>query len=182
MVTILQQLKELDARLNGGHFSVNAAVSPLDKLRALEDRFDARELNAFHVAKQLEACFDHSMSGMCLVALDGRFLKVNPKICEIWERTASELLKLRWQDITHPDDIEVDEGGVQNTTSTDSSGYTLLKRYIMPSGEEKKCLLKVVLIEDPITNAPMYFVSQVTVLAEILDIAEKYHAGDFIDE
>ena len=39
---------------------------------------------------------------------DGRWLRLNPKFCEIVGYTQEELLKIRFQDITHPDDLAAD--------------------------------------------------------------------------
>ena len=42
------------------------------------------------------------------VALDGRWLRVNQRICDITGYSREELLASRFQDITHPDDLAAD--------------------------------------------------------------------------
>src|SRR5262249_47403521 len=51
---------------------------------------------------------DESPIGMALGALDGRFVRVNRVLCEITGYDADELTKLRFQDITLPEDIDAD--------------------------------------------------------------------------
>ena len=53
---------------------------------------------------------DEAPIGMALVALDGAFARVNRVLCEITGYPAEELTKLRFQDITHPDDLGTDVG------------------------------------------------------------------------
>jgi PAS domain S-box-containing protein len=176
-MSFIAQLKKLDEKLNGKNFTLHTSTTPLQKLKALETDFDRQDLAKYHIAKQLEAAFEYSITGMALVRLDGTFLKVNIKACEIWERTEEELLDLRWQDITHPDDIEPDEDQVGRAVDHSIAGYILEKRYIMPSGKAKPCVLNVTIINDPITHAPLYFVSQIQSVNDVIEQAEKFKAG-----
>ncbi len=52
--------------------------------------------------------FDLAGVGIALVMPDGRWWQVNPKLCEIVGYTSEELLKLTFQDITFPDDLNTD--------------------------------------------------------------------------
>ena len=54
------------------------------------------------------AAFADAPIGMTLVDLDGRFLVVNRSTCRITGFGEQELLTKTYQDITHPDDLEVD--------------------------------------------------------------------------
>jgi len=47
----------------------------------------------------------HHAAGMAIVAPNGRWLTVNPALCEILGYDESELLACSFQDITHPDDL-----------------------------------------------------------------------------
>jgi PAS domain S-box-containing protein len=56
---------------------------------------------------EYRAIFEMSASGAAEVSIaDGRFLRVNPKMCEIAGRSREELLGLSFLDLTHPDDRE----------------------------------------------------------------------------
>ena len=51
---------------------------------------------------------DEAPIGMALVALDGRFVRVNRALCEIVGYSSAELTELTFQAITHPDDLDTD--------------------------------------------------------------------------
>jgi PAS domain S-box-containing protein len=53
----------------------------------------------------LRAAFEQAGIGLALVAPDGRFLRVNAALAEIFGVARDELLERRWQDFTHPDDL-----------------------------------------------------------------------------
>ncbi len=55
--------------------------------------------------EQLAAFIGQSAAGFGQVDLTGKFTFVNDRFCEISGRTRQDLLGLRMQDITHPDDL-----------------------------------------------------------------------------
>ncbi|YAF97274.1 MAG: PAS domain S-box protein [Nodularia sp. CChRGM 3473] len=79
---------------------------------------------------KFRAMFDQAPVGITLVALDGQFLQVNPAFCEITGYSYDELIQLNYQEITHPDDVEVDLVHTQRVLTKEISGYSLEKRYI----------------------------------------------------
>lgn len=54
------------------------------------------------------AAFEHAAIGIAECDLTGRFLQVNDRLRAILGRDRDELLGLRFQDITHPDDLDND--------------------------------------------------------------------------
>jgi PAS domain-containing protein len=52
--------------------------------------------------------FEDAAIGMALVALDGRWLKVNQALCDITGYSQQELISTTFQAITHPDDLDKD--------------------------------------------------------------------------
>ena len=52
------------------------------------------------------ATFEQAAIGIAHVALDGRWLAVNDRLCTITGYPRDELLRMRFQDITHPDDLD----------------------------------------------------------------------------
>ena len=52
--------------------------------------------------------FEYSAVGMAEVTLQGVFRRVNKMFCRMMACEEKELLGLRFQDITHPDDLEED--------------------------------------------------------------------------
>ncbi len=58
--------------------------------------------------ERFRAVFEQAAVGMALVGLDGRWLRVNHKLCAIVGYPREELMGLTFQDITHPDDLAAD--------------------------------------------------------------------------
>jgi PAS domain S-box-containing protein len=90
-------------------------------LRASEERF-AR-------------IFEQTAVGIIQCELNGRFLHVNKRFCEITGRTAEELLALRVPDITHPDHWEKD-ADLRRRLVENGVPFSVEKRYLRPDGSE----------------------------------------------
>ncbi len=126
-------------------------------LRESEERFS----NAFELAP----------IGMALVALDGRWLKVNRAICVLVGYSEAELLTRTFQEITHPDDLAADLDCVRRLLAGEIRFYEMEKRYIHARGHLITVLLDVSLVRDG-QNQPLYFISQ------IQDITERKQAEE----
>jgi len=55
---------------------------------------------------RFRSAFGFAPEGMALTAPNGRFLQVNRRLCQILGYSESELLQLRFHDITDPEDLE----------------------------------------------------------------------------
>lgn len=98
--------------------------------------------------------------GMALVGLDGAWLEVNERVCQIVGRSEQELRQLTFQDITHPDDLENDLGSMQQLMAGEIHRYTMEKRYFHGDGHIVWILLSasVVRADD---GAPLYGIAQI---------------------
>ncbi|MDC3953949.1 STAS domain-containing protein [Polyangium jinanense] len=130
---------------------------------ALADR--ERYLNA----ERFQQIFDCAPIGLTTVSLEGRFISVNRALAEMLGYTPEELLALRFQDITHADDLETDIELVGKTIRGEIPRYKLKKRYIHRDGSIIHVLLHVALVRDE-DGAPVHFISQ------ILDMTEQKRA------
>lgn len=74
--------------------------------------------------------FEHMGVGMCVCDLNGVFVRVNQRFCEITGYTAPELVVMSFVDITHADDLEGDLAQVEQLLLGQRDSYTLEKRYI----------------------------------------------------
>ncbi|GAB1543268.1 ATP-binding protein [Scytonema sp. NUACC21] len=84
--------------------------------------------------QRFRATFEQAAVGIAHVGLDGRWLRVNHKLCEIVGYDQKELLELRFHDITHPDDLENDLICVNRLLAGEIENYSLEKRYIHKDG------------------------------------------------
>ncbi len=78
--------------------------------------------------------FEQATVGISHISLEGRFLRVNQKLCDILGYTSQELMKLRFQDITYPEDLALDEKYVRQIIAGVLDSCTYEKRYIHADG------------------------------------------------
>jgi PAS domain S-box-containing protein len=109
---------------------------------------------------RFRSAFELSPTGMALVGLDGRWLEVNRALCEILGYSEGELRKLTFQDITHPDDLEVDLALTRQLFAGEIPSYQMEKRYIRKNGDVTWVLLIVSLISAA-DGTPLSALSQV---------------------
>ena len=130
--------------------------------------------------EQASALFETSFAaapiGMCLVGLDGRFLKVNPALCDLFGRSEPELLAIDFQHITHPDDLASDLALLEETLDGTRPGYTLEKRYLHADGSAIESFLAVSLVRDA-TGAPAHFISQIADLTPLVRTRALFEAA-----
>jgi PAS domain S-box-containing protein len=80
--------------------------------------------------EQFRLTLDEAPIGMALVALDGRFIRVNRALCEIVGYSSDELTGLTFQAIAHPDDLDLDRAAANQLVRGETSRYQGGKRYI----------------------------------------------------
>ena len=102
--------------------------------------------------------FEQAAVGMAHVATDGRWLRVNQKLCEIVGYTKGELALKTFQDITHPDDLDKDLRYVRQILAGDIQTYLIEKRYIHKNGKHVWIELTVSLVRKA-NGEPDYFIS-----------------------
>jgi len=105
------------------------------------------------------SAFAHAPIGIAVVSIDGRWLHMNESVCRIVGYTESELRKLRFQDITHPEDLEVDLEYVREMLRKERTHYRMEKRYFHRSGRVIWIELSVSLLWNS-DGTPKYFISQ----------------------
>ncbi len=80
--------------------------------------------------------------GIAFVDADGGFIEVNQYFADTVGYSIYELQKKRFQDITHPDDLEGDELMVRAVIVGDLDRYSMVKRYL-PKNSGKPIWIKL---------------------------------------
>ena len=112
------------------------------------------------------ATFDQAAVGVAHADPSGRFLRVNPKLCEMLGYTEEELLRLSWLDVTHPEDAGRAARLVAKMLADPGVRLPELeKRYRCKDGTERCALASIALVRGA-DGQPEYFVS---VLQDITD-------------
>ena len=74
--------------------------------------------------------FELAAVGVAHVSSEGRWLRVNQKLCQIVGYSEAELLQHTFQEITHPDDLQTDLTQTGKLLNGELSTFSLEKRYI----------------------------------------------------
>ena len=85
--------------------------------------------------EEFRAIFEGAAIGIAQVGKDGKFIKVNPGLCQILGYSEAELLQLGYEDITHPEDLPADNRYIRQVLMNHRDGYVIEKRYIRKDGK-----------------------------------------------
>ena len=147
--------------MSGTHLDIAERKKAEDALRESEERF--------------RATFEQAAVGISQVGLDGRWLRVNQRLCDIVGYDRDTLLTLSFQDITHKDDLQNDLNNLQLLLAGETQNYSIEKRYIRKNGSTVWVNLTVGLVRDTLAK-PKYFVSVIE------DITHKKMAENALRE
>jgi PAS domain S-box-containing protein len=119
----------------------NFSLSPLRDaqgnvvgLFAIVIEMTKREREEQEREERFRATFEQAAVGMAHVDLSGRFLRVNEKYCRIAGYSQEEMLRLSFQDITHPKDLDRDVDQARQLLSGEIQTYSMEKRYVRKDG------------------------------------------------
>ncbi|MBD1936032.1 PAS domain S-box protein [Microcoleus sp. FACHB-68] len=108
--------------------------------------------------REFRATFEQAGIGIAHLALDGRFVRVNQRFCDILNYTAEEFESLRVQDITHPEDLDADCVDISQLLQKQIFSYCIEKRYRHKEGFYVWGNLTVSLVRDA-SGSPQYAIS-----------------------
>lgn len=122
--------------------------------------------------RRFREAFTGSPTGICLTALNGQFMEVNPAMCRIIGYSESQLLKMTFQSITHPDDLELNLNYLKETIDEKRKTYQMTKRYIHAKGHIIWARLSVSCIRDD-DGTPLHLISQIDDITERRALEEE---------
>jgi two-component system sporulation sensor kinase A len=109
--------------------------------------------------------FDNAPIGMALVSIEGRLLKVNSAICNMFGYSEDELFNLTIRELSHPEDIKTNMELRGDAIANKRDAYQMEKRYIHKSGKIIWGLLSVTVERDK-GGKPEFFISQLVDITE----------------
>ena len=121
---------------------------------------DVPSPNTLTADSLFQSAFEFAAIGMALVSPEGKWLRVNRSVCEITGYSEAELLARSFQDITHPDDLDLDLANVRKMLAGEIRTYQMEKRYFHKNGSIVWVLLSVSLVHNK-SDAPLFFISQI---------------------
>jgi PAS domain S-box-containing protein len=110
--------------------------------------------------QQFRATFEQAAVGIVHNTLDAKWLRVNQRFCDIVGYTREEILERTFQDLTHPDDFEIDFDNLRRLVEDEIQRYSMEKRYRHKDGTIIWIYLTVSLVRGS-SGEPKYFISVV---------------------
>jgi diguanylate cyclase (GGDEF)-like protein/PAS domain S-box-containing protein len=83
---------------------------------------------------RFRSVFDLAGTGIALVSPNGGWISVNDSLCRTLGYTSEELQRLTFQEVTHPDDLDLDLDLLRRLCTGEIGHYQLQKRYIRKDG------------------------------------------------
>jgi diguanylate cyclase (GGDEF)-like protein/PAS domain S-box-containing protein len=109
--------------------------------------------------ERFRQAFDHAPIGIALVSLEGRFLRVNTRLCELLSLPEEELLTKNLKDLTHPDDLDGDVQNKEALIAGDTDSYEVERRYLLAGDRTVWVLLSISIVRDS-QGKPIHFIAQ----------------------
>jgi PAS domain S-box-containing protein len=111
--------------------------------------------------RNLRGFFESAAIGAVQTNMQGRFVRVNDRFCELTGYSRDELLAMSPFDLDHPDEIEADRARVTRFTADENGVYRAEKRYIRKDGRTIWVQVAAQLLRDdagkPIQSAAIAF-------------------------
>jgi PAS domain S-box-containing protein len=149
-------------RLAAEHAARVAAEQAAEALRQSEELF--------------RTVFDHAPIGMDVVDTEGRFRQVNAALCALTGYSEQELLQMSFQDITHPDDLEIDLDLVRQLYAGEIPFYQMEKRYLRKDGSVIWSRVLASIVRDQ-HGEPQYIIGQIEDITARMQAEEELRAA-----
>ena len=171
----------INRRKNGSLYREEMTITPVRDPRGgitsfIAIKHDTTERRRTEAAQReseerFRTAFEEAPYGMCLTALDGRFLQVNAALCQMLGYSQEELLGGAWQNLTHPDDMERSRQTTKKFMQESASSVELTKRYLRKNGNAIWAQLKISVVKSA-RGAPRHFITHIE------DITNRKRAED----
>ena len=157
---------EIGQLLKNFNMLVNDRKQVHEELRLSEERF--------------RNILENAPIGMTVASLEGNFVLVNRALCEIVGYEKEELEKMRFHDITHPDDLDNERANIQRLLSGQANSFQMEKRYFRKDLQVVWIQLTVSVQRDS-SHTPLYFIAQIEDISERIRNQEKIHQLAYYD-
>ncbi len=128
-------------KVDAENYAVTASFSDIKDVKLAEEALRESE-------ERFRGTFENAAVGIAHVDVNGRFLRVNEKLCEIVGYTREELLGMTFQEITCPEDLAADLEQFTPLMQGDLPSFSREKRYIRKDGAVVWVALSVALQRD----------------------------------
>jgi len=145
---------------------VTARKQAEDALRESQERF--------------RGTFEQAAVGIAHVALDGYYIRVNQRFCDMLGYSREELQQKRFHDVTHPDDIDLGPPQMHAMLKGEMESWSGEKRYLSKDGSTVWGHVTARLLRDDEGN-PNYFITVVEDISDRKRLEQQYLQAQKMD-
>ena len=175
MVMLMQDTKKTKAQLILEIQDLHILIEKLERqktklskekinLAESEKKYRASDEKLKESEEMFRNVFENATLGKSLTGIDGS-LKTNKAFCNILGYSENELKTIKWQELTHPDDIQENNNVIQALLNGDKFSFKYEKRYIHKNGRIIWADVSISLQRDKKGN-PLYFITTLTDITE----------------
>ncbi|MGK7397658.1 MAG: PAS domain S-box protein [Candidatus Cyclobacteriaceae bacterium M3_2C_046] len=113
---------------------VYGAITDITQEKLLIKNLETAKKKAEENEKLFRSTFEQAAAGIVLIAPDQTFIMINQKFCDMLGYSQEEMMKLDFNRITYPPDMEQDKEVVMKILSNEISEFLIEKRYIHKNG------------------------------------------------
>ena len=135
------------------------AMRDISKNKKLTDQLKQSE-------EQFKGAFENSAVGMALINIEGYFIEVNDRLCEMFGYSSEEMKLLRFQEITHYEDLTFDLDFKEKLDTGKISNFISEKRFIHKNNSIVWAHMSVSTAKNNANEIKYYIV-------QIIDITER---------
>ena len=138
-----------------------------------------RENQMRELALNFSSTFEQAAVGMAQMDLDGKFIMVNSKFCEMLGYSEEELLALDYKKVTHSSDLKESIKMFSRITDNEINQHIGKKRYIKKDGSLIWAQLTIALVvrDDDIPNHLVSVIEDISERVEIKNMLEASNAS-----
>ncbi|MBS3909631.1 MAG: PAS domain S-box protein [Actinobacteria bacterium] len=144
--------------VNGDVYALCGIATDITNRKRVEEELKESE-------ERFRTTFELAAVGIAHVDLEGRFIRLNKIYCDIVGYPKEELTNLRFQDITHPDDLENDLRQLRALRAGEIETYSMEKRYIKKDGSIAWVNLSASVVRND-DGEPRYYIAVVEDISE----------------
>ena len=160
---------------------LDASIKMAFKLFEARQRVQENEIAVIQSEELFRTLFDQAAVGVAQVLQDGMLTMVNARFCEIIGYTREELSNINFRDITHPDDVSLDDEFIQRVIAGEIDSFGIEKRYIHKAGHAVWIQLYSNVVRDD-TGAIKYAIAVVTDISNKKEADQNIHFLSSITE
>jgi PAS domain S-box-containing protein len=147
---------------DGSVISILGVATDITERKQFEEQLARSE-------EELCVTFDNAAVGIAHVALDGRWLRVNDRLCELTGYRREELLTMCFQDLSFTEELDAEWVQLNRLIAGEITSYQYEKRYVHKNGSIVWIHLTRSLLRDKDHQAHSF-------VSVIEDITERKHA------